>query len=107
MSSAGMMAPVSTNIIELIVGIAATLIGLFAIYLLIKLNRKLGGKIKTALQYFVLGVLANIVAIIWSLFFEHIYVIAGITFNIHQLLMTLGMIFFILSTYRFSSLIQS
>ena len=104
---APLAANLSVNFVQLVIDIAAILIGFFAIYLLVKVNRKLGGKINTALQFFVWGVLSNIAAILWSLFFEHTYVVAGMAFDIHQLLMTLGMIFFILSTHRFSSLIQN
>ena len=107
MSPGEVSAIANTNVIELIIDFGAIIIGFGAIYLLIRLNQTLGGKIKSALWFFVLGVLSNVVAILWSLFLDHMYNIGGTMFNIHQFFMTVGMIFFIISTHRFSSLIQS
>ncbi len=98
---------ITPNYAELAINIAAIVIGFLSMYLLIRLNRQLGGRIQTALWFFVLGVLANVAAILWSLFFEHTYIVANTTFDAHQLLMTIGMIFFILSTRKFSLLIRN
>lgn len=101
-----MVATGSVNFIEWAFGFGAIIIGFCSVYILLRLNQKLGGKIGVALRYFILGVGANIFAVLWSLFFDHLFVIAGLTFNAHQLFMTFGMIFFILSTYRFSLLVR-
>ena len=84
----------------------AIIIGLFAILIVFRLNGRLGGRINIALRYFIAGVLSNIVAIIWSLSFGHDYIWNGFAFDIHQNFMTLGMIFFIISTVQFSKLMR-
>ena len=91
--------------VDLIVSSIAIFIGLVSIYLIIKLTKNLGGKIKSALQFFILGVSANILAMIWNILFGHTFTISIITVDAHNILMAIGMIFFIISTYRFSLLI--
>ncbi len=88
------------------VDILSILIGIFAFILAIRLIRKLGGSINQALKFFIAGVVCNAVAIGWSMAFEHGYVLGGMYIDIHQNLMTLGMIFFIISTFRFSKLVR-
>jgi len=90
---------------DLIVDVIAIAIGLIAIVGVTRLNRNLGGKMKSALQFFVLGILSNIVAMIWTSFYGHTYTIGMTTFDIHNFFMAVGMLFFILSTWRFSLLI--
>ncbi len=104
MSSNEIVMGPSTNIFQGSLDAFAVAIGLVAIYLLIKLNRKLGGKLSGALRLFNLGMAANVVAITWSSFSGHVYVVGGIPIDIHHFFMTLGMIFFIIATNRFSSL---
>ena len=82
----------------------AILIGIVAIFYLIRLNRKLGGKMSTAISFFNLGMVCNVLAISWATFLGHLYILAGVTFDVHHLFMTIGMIFFILSTHKFSQL---
>lgn len=87
--------------------VIAVLAGIVAIYHLVCLNRKLGGKLSGALKFFNLGVLSNVLSIAWSTFSSHaIYIIGTVTFDIHHVFMSLGMVFFIISTHKFSSLIQ-
>ena len=84
------------------VGIA---VGLITVYLLVGINRRMGGKINSALRLFIAGALVNTIAIVWSSFVGHIATIGGVQFDIHHVLMTVGMVFFSFSAHRFSSLI--
>ena len=91
---------------DLIVDVVTIVIGLASVYIIIKLNRNLGGKIKSALQLFVWGVAINIIAVVYTTFLSHSVTIGGVALDAHNLLMAFAMIFFILSTYRFSLLIS-
>ena len=110
--------------LELIVDIIASIIGLVSIGLLLGLNRKIGGRISGALRWFVAGIVCMILAFIWSAIFGHGIDMVNTannmhmtmttisfgfqpTIDIHHLLMTIGMIFFILSAQRFSSLVSN
>lgn len=95
----------ASNFLQFSIDILAAVIGLFAVLVVIRLNRRLGGKISKALTFFILGVFCNILAIVWSVFFGHVFLVGGMNFNLHQNLMSLGMIFFIVSTTKFSKLV--
>jgi len=87
------------------VDVLAVLIALVAIILVIRLNSKLGGKLRSALRYFVLGILVNAFAMVWTAFFGHTYTLGTVTFDVHNTFMAIGMVLFSLSAYRFSLLI--
>ncbi len=89
---------------DAVVVVLAIIIGIAAIAVVVGLNRKLGGKIHGALWFFVLGVLSNIVALVWTTFLGHTYTIGGTTFDVHNFFMAVGMCFFAISTYRFLAL---
>lgn len=91
--------------VDIIVDVAAVIIGLAAIYFVLRLNKSLGGKIKSALRFYILGIFANVFAMIWTAFFGHTYTIGAVTFDIHNVFMAIGMVFFTVSTYRFSLLV--
>ena len=93
--------------IQSILDLIAVVIGIIAIYSLIRLNKKLGGKLSSAIRFFNLGMAANVLAIIWSTFWGHTYTIAGATFDLHHLLMSLGMILFIISARKLSGLVSN
>ena len=93
------------GLVDLVVDVATIIIGLASIYIIIRLNRNLGGKIKSALQFFVWGVAINIVAVVYTTFLSHTLTIGGVAIDAHNLLMAFAMVFFILSTYRFSLLV--
>lgn len=103
------MVPIASNTlpIQSILDLIAIIIGVIAIYSLIRLNQKLGGKLSLVVKFFNLGMAANVLAIIWSTFFGHIYTVAGVSFDIHHLLMSVGMIFFILSTRKLLGLVAN
>ncbi|OGI68675.1 hypothetical protein A3A05_03245 [Candidatus Nomurabacteria bacterium RIFCSPLOWO2_01_FULL_41_12] len=101
------IAPVASSTLQFqnILDFIAVLAGIIAIYYLIHLNKKLGGKLSAAIRFFNLGMVANVLAIAWSTFWGHLYVVAGASLDIHHLLMSLGMIFFILSIHKLSGLV--
>lgn len=96
-----------SSMFQLSVNSIAVIIGLAAVIVAIGLVRKLGGRINLAIRYFILGIVCNATAIGWSIFFDHIYVIGGSAIDVHQNLMTLGMIFFIVSTFKFYKIIRN
>lgn len=85
----------------------AIIIALFAVIMAVRLIHKLGGRINQAIRYFILGIVCNAAAIGWSLFFGHVYLFGGVFFDVHQNFMSLGMIFFIISTLKFYRLIYN
>ncbi len=95
-----------SNTIQILINLSAVAVGLLAVVWVLKLNRRFGGRVNQALRFFIAGILCNVFAIGWSLFFEHAYVVGSMALDVHQNLMTLGMIFFIFSTARFSKLIN-
>lgn len=95
------------NGIQLGIDIAALFIGIFAVVIILKVNRVLGGRINQALRYFIAGIVCNLLAIVWSLVFVHTYLVGGFHIDIHQNLMSVGLIFFIISTIKFSKLLQN
>ncbi len=109
MMSANEMVPVASRALSVqgVLDFIAILVGIIAIYSLIRLNQKLGGKLSVAIRFFNLGMAANVLAIFWSTFWGHEYTLAGVTFDVHHLFMTLGMIFFIISTRKLSGLVSS
>lgn len=102
-SNSSMLMPASP--VDIGVDVVAACIGLFAVILVIRLNRKLGGRIRSALWFFLSGVFINVFAMLWTAFFGHMYTVDAITFDVHDAFMAIGMIFFTLSAYRFSLLI--
>ena len=97
----------ASNSLQLGIDTLAIIIGIFALIIAVRLINKLGGRINQALRYFIAGIICNAAAIVWSLFFGHVYVIGGAYFDVHQNFMTFGMIFFILSTLKFSKLVEN
>lgn len=93
--------------LQLGISVVAITVAVFAFIMAFRLVHKLGGRINQAVRYFILGIACNASAIGWSLFFGHVYFLGDVYFDIHQNLMSLGMIFFIISTLKFSRLIQN
>lgn len=103
------MVPVVSSVsqIQSVLDLAAIIIGVVSIYSLVRLNKKLGGKLSGAIKFFNLGMTANVLAIISSVLWVHEYTLSGVTFDLHHVLMSIGMIFFILSTRKLSGLVQN
>ena len=89
--------------IDLVVAVATILI--LSIVLIIRVNRGLGGQIKSAIQFFVIGIDLNIVAIFWAVLVNKSAIIAGQSIDIQNLIIMVSMLFFILSAQRFSTLV--
>lgn len=97
----------ASNTFQIVINMIAIVVGLLAVVWVFHLNRTLGGRVRQALWFFIAGILCNVVAVGWSLFLEHDFIFRNIAIDIHQNLMTAGMIFFIISTARFSKLINA
>lgn len=95
------------NSMQLGIDIAALFVGALAVATVIRISRRLGGRVKEALRYFTIGITSNIAAIVWSLFFGHSYMVAGFHIDVHQNLMSIGLIFFIISAIKFSKIVQN
>ena len=91
--------------IDLVVAVATILMGILSIVLIIRVNRGLGGQIKSAIQFFVIGIDLNIVAIFWAVLVNKSAIIAGQSIDIQNLIIMVSMLFFILSAQRFSTLV--
>ena len=89
------------------INMVAIIIAVFAVIMAVRLVSKSGGRINRAIRYFILGVACNALAIGWSLFLGHVYLFGNVCFDIHQNFMSLGMLFFIISTFKFSRLTQN
>lgn len=111
--------------IELIIDIIASIIGFISIGLLVNLNKNLGGKMSGAIRLFIGGIIFMVLAFTWSTFFGHGDFVSAINqikgnslsmdhmataskpLDIHHVFMAIGMIFFIFSAQKFSSLIKN
>lgn len=89
------------------VGIISIVASVITIVYLLHLNSRIGGKISTALSFFVGGIAINAIAIVWTAFIGHYMTIDGFQFDVHDSLMGIGMIFYILSAHQFSKLISA
>lgn len=98
------VAMINTTLPGIAMNAVTVSIGLVVVLFVILLNRKLGGKIKLALWFFLFGVFADMAAIL-SEFFGHTYTLGGVTFDVHVFFMAVGMVFFAISAYRFSLLV--
>ena len=90
------------TVIDLIANGISILVGIIVIYLLVEMNQLIGGLFRSALNYFIVGVCFDIVAIGWSIIFGHRALVAG---SVHDLLMALGMLFITISVYKFALLV--
>ena len=100
----------SFNIVTLLmlIDIAGIVIGAISIFTIRKTSKNLGGRVAGALNLFVLGVVAMMLAFTWTIVFSRLHLFPtpwGV--DAHHVLMTAGMILFVLAARRFSSLISS
>lgn len=116
--------------LELAIDIVATILGFISIFLLVRLNRNLGGKMNTAVRLFIGGIVFMVLAFAWTMVFGHVGVeltVGGMGamegmegmgaggmqadgdryVDAHHILMAIGMIFLILSSRKFSSLVNN
>ena len=92
--------------ILIIIDIIGIVVGITSIFTIRATSKNLGGRVASALNLFVWGVLAMVSAFTWTLVFSRFHLFPtpwGI--DAHHILMTAGMILFVLAARRFSSLI--
>lgn len=81
------------------------LVILIALVVVWRINKELGGKLKSALSLFVAGVVINLVASFWGSFISHRLPVGNTSFDTHNLFMVLATLFFVLSIRKFALLI--
>ena len=79
-------------------------VGIVSIWVIAGTKKTVGGKVGEALDLFMFGILAQILAFTWTLVFSRLKLIPAPSLDIHHLLMAVGMILFVLSTKKFASL---
>ncbi len=93
--------------IALVIDIVGISIGLFSIATIIRLGRALGGGgLGVALNLFVWGIVFMMTAFTWTIVFTRLKLFVAPPIDVHHLLMTSGMILFVLAARKFSSLAQ-
>ncbi|MCR4311087.1 MAG: hypothetical protein NUV54_00745 [Candidatus Taylorbacteria bacterium] len=97
----------NSNLLQHSINTVALVVAFLAVVVAIRMAGAMGGRIRKAIFYFILGIVANALAVFWTLFFAHQYLVWGVYLDVHQNLMSLGMIFFVISTYKFSKLVQN
>lgn len=88
----------------IIFDIIGIIIGIISIITIRKTSKMLGGRVAGALSLFTWGVVAMVLAFAWTLFFSRLQLWTA-PLDVHHILMTIGMILFVLAARRFSSLI--
>ena len=91
----------------LIIDFVGVIIGFISIAKMLKLNSTLGGRIGGSINLVVGGVMLNVLAFLWTIVFTRLKLLQAPLLDVHHLLMTVGMILFVLAAKKFSSLIQS
>jgi len=92
----------------LIVDIIGITVGLYSIYAIQKSKRgALGGKVGSALGLFIWGVLFMIAAFGITILISRLHIISPFPLDVHHLLMTIGMIFFVISARKFTGMISA
>ncbi len=87
------------------VAVIAIVIGLLSIVLITRVNRSMGGQIKSAIQFFVVGIDMNVVAIFLSIVGIRNTLVFGQVVDIQNLIIMFGMVFFIISARQLSTLL--
>lgn len=86
-----------------VIGVA---VGLVSVIRMVGLNKTLGGKMGGAVNLVVGGVALNILAFLWTIVFTRLKILPAPPLDVHHLLMTVGMILFVLAARKFSALIK-
>ena len=86
------------------IDITALLIGGLAVMTIFRIMRQPGGRVNQALRFFTVGIVFNMLAIVWSLSSGHPFQIFGFYLDMHQNLMSVGLVFFIISALRFAKI---
>jgi tryptophan-rich sensory protein len=96
----------SIRTIVLFIDFLGILIGLLSVAKMIGLKKTLGGRLGTILNLVVVGVSLNILAFAWTVIFTRLKLLPAPSLDVHHLLMTFGMILFVLAAKKFSSIAQ-
>lgn len=95
-----------THTVLIIIDIVGLIIGTVSIYSLRASSKKLGGRVASAINLFIVGVVCMMLAFAWTLVFSRLELFPNpFPIDAHHALMTLGMILFVLAARRFSLLI--
>lgn len=89
---------------ELIIDFIGVLVAVVSIIILFELKNKLGERVGAALSFIMIGILFNTAAFVWTIVFIRLSLLPKPAIDVHHLLMTLGMIFFVLAALKFSHL---
>lgn len=82
------------------------IIGIISIIFVLRVMRRVGGRLRRALVPFVIGLVFMTVAFLASFVFTIFAVMSVTEMAIHMGLMLVGMILFVLSAYQFSKLMD-
>ena len=94
-----------TNAILAVVDIVGIVVGLVSVGMIVNVLKEVGGVMGKALVLFVIGMVFQVLALIWTLVFSRLD-ISEPFFDIHHLLMTTGLIFFVVSSIKLVKLKQ-
>ncbi len=92
---------------EFLIDILGIVVGLWGIYMVYR--HKLGGKVGTAVNYFVWGVVFQLGAFVYTILYGRLDLglsAPGPT-DVHHLLMAVGMVFFAVSAVKFANLLRT
>lgn len=97
----------------LVIELIGIVIGVFAITIIVAALRKIGGQVGSVFSLTLVGVIFQISALIYNIIFRELQLlpspeIDGLlqTHNIHEALMIIGLVFFVLAAKKFSDLSQ-
>lgn len=87
---------------QLVIDAVGIIVGLVSIYLIWGVaKRHVAGRVGTGLDLFVWGLITMTASFVW------LFITPPNLAVVHHVLMTLGMIFFVASAWKFSSLLKS
>ncbi|GEM_PF-2915700 len=79
----------------------AVAVGLYAVILMINAWSSLGGRLKSAIAFFISGVSLNVVALVWSVLFVQTDNVDGLVVVIQNAIILSGMVCFLLASRGF------
>jgi hypothetical protein len=88
----------------LIFDIIGILIGLVSIFVVSGLKSKIGGSMGKAFNLFIAGILSMMLAFLYTIVFSRLKLLTAPHIDVHHLIMTVGLIFFMLAAMKFANL---
>ena len=92
--------------VELIIDFIGILTAVVSIIMLFGLKNSIRGRVGTALNYVLIGILFQTTAFVWTIVFVRLGIFPKPLVDVHHLLMTFGMISFVFAAHKFSLLNQ-